>query len=170
MKYFTEANQINLLHYTEDFSDMSWTKEYVIVKDNKAISPKKRPSADLIDLTNKADSRIYQMVPTLSEGSYAFTVYLKAFEGESGLFPITAFCKGKNGKYVNALVDINSENWTRATIKVSQDSVGDILVYPGNLRVKDYTLTKAYVWGGQLEKLNTILDTPKPYVGNDIIE
>ncbi|UOY08830.1 hypothetical protein L0P88_09805 [Muricauda sp. SCSIO 64092] len=166
----TGTTSINLLEYTEDFSDMVWTREDVIVEDNCVESPEIRPSADLIDLTKNKKSRIYQMIPELDQGYYVFSIYIKAIRGQEGTFPITAFSKGKNGEYNNKLVKINSQVWTRAIVRVSQDSMGDIVVYPGNGMVKGATLKKAYIWGAQLERLDSLTENPKPYSGRNIIE
>ena len=161
----------NYLEYTEDFSDQTWSKTKVIIKENLIQSPKKTLSADLLDLSiDSTQSRLAQIAVGLKKGFYTFSIYVKALPGQNGKHAIAAFSKGQNGVFKSVLASITDKEWTRVEVNISQDSSGDIIVYPGNMQIEGNKLNKVYIWGAQLEKKENSNTPIKPYSSRDAID
>ena len=162
----------NLLSYTEDFSDQTWQRNKAVVIENVIESPLERKSADLLDLSKDGDqARIAQLIPNLENGTYAFSIYLKALPGNNGNHGIAIYAKDEKGGFISHTVEVNDSEWKRAVVMVVKESFGDIIIYPGNKLLEGSQLDKIFIWGAQLEKLD--IDDKKnikPYRGKNIIE
>lgn len=175
-KIGTEAfkkSECNLLEYTEDFADISWTSIKTSVENNKTLDPNGNPNADLIDMSESTElSRVYQVISDLDDGYYAFSLYIRALQGGFGKYAIGAHFRGqgKARQFRSRLTVINDSTWTRANLVIKVEGKGDLIVYPGYVRIKGSEMKKAYIWGAQLEKLDSYKSSIKPYKGSFVIK
>ncbi|GAA4280190.1 phage head spike fiber domain-containing protein [Gaetbulibacter aestuarii] len=168
-----ENTESNYLIYTEDFMDESWSKFHVKVRNNATLDPNGNPTADLVDFSEDiSNSRISQVVDNLPEGYYAFSIYLKALKGDIGKFIISVKSRGNKEEWRNRSIKIEDSHWKRVDVRIKLDSVGSIVIYPGNRLVNgsDKSLKRIYMWGAQLEKINSISSELKKYKGVKVIK
>ncbi|MEO2050433.1 MAG: hypothetical protein ABGX00_01620 [Allomuricauda sp.] len=166
-------NESNFLRYTEDFSDESWAKVALEIQNNAALDPNGNPNADLVDFaSNMKESRLSQTIQGLKEGYYAFSIYLKATEGDSGEFTISAHSKSLVEEWRNATIRLNDSTWERVDVRVYIKGRGSVTVYAGNNRVKktENNIKRLYMWGAQLEKLSLREDKLSEYGGNYVLK
>lgn len=173
LAFSNEYEHINYLVYTEDFIDQTWDRHKLRVRNNSAIDPNGNLTADLVDFSEDSmTSRLSQTVYNLKEGFYAFSIYLRAIEGQGGQFTISINSLGNKKEWRNTSIMINDKEWKRVDVRVKLDTLANIIVYPSNNLVKGTkeNLKQVYMWGAQLEKID-YRDSPiHPYKGINIIK
>jgi hypothetical protein len=156
-----EPQSTNLVTYSEDFSNVSWTKasggigSVPIVTANAGISPSGTTTADRIQFTLNggtagADiSDIRKLIATTS-GTYTFSFWVKSFDGVSSYQMLV---RDPNG-ITNQMV-VTGE-WQRYTITAATYPTGNASVgfgiRGGQTPVNSGT-ADILVWGAQLEAL-----------------
>jgi len=139
-----EPMRTNLLPYSEDFSQ--WDATGAVVTINQAISPDGTLNADLVELDTDND-RLAEVISS-SGGTYTFSYYVKAKEGESGIWA----SKVKGDSTINTSVFIDDSSWVRITQTFTLTGSGSLLTYSAYRRSGTSTLFNAYIWGAQLEE------------------
>lgn len=163
----------NILKYTEDFGDINWVSSQAMIFNNETLDPNGNPNADLIDISEDVDqSRVYQIISNLDDGYYAFSVHIKALPGKHGKYTIGATFRGVGEKHQfrSHIANINDSVWTRAHVIIKKEGSGNMVVYPGYSKINGSEIKKAYIWGAQLEKLESYLSDIKPYKGSFVIK
>ncbi len=166
-------NESNFLKYTEDFSDESWSKYALEIQNNATLDPNKNPNADLVDFSgNLKESRLSQTIGGLKEGYYAFSIYLRTIEGDSGEFTISAHSKSLVEEWRNTTINLTDSGWKRVDVRVYIKGEGSVTVYAGNNRVKGSAnnLKRVYMWGAQLEKIDSREAKLTEYGGNYVLK
>ena len=79
-----EPQRTNNVTYSEDFSQSYWFNSGVNVTPNQAIAPDGTTTADLTELSSN-NNRLGKDISS-SAGTYTFSFYVKAKEGESGVW------------------------------------------------------------------------------------
>ena len=98
-----EPSRSNLLTYSEDFSDASWTKTRVTVTQNNVVSPDGALNADKItETSDNGLHAIYANTTVTSGVSYTFSVLIK--KGSSNFIQ---FCFGTNNVIGNPYVNFD---------------------------------------------------------------
>jgi hypothetical protein len=82
-----------------------------------------------------------------SGGTYTFSFYVKAKEGESGIWRTRV--NGDSTLWQNT--QVNDTEWTRVTQTFTKTGSGNIIVYSAYRIDGTSTLFNAYIWGAQLE-------------------
>jgi hypothetical protein len=143
----------NIIHDSQDHAAASWgTGSSAIVIPNTAISPDGTLTADTIDLSADAASRVFfAPVGTEDAGSYNYSVYLKSLPGDgSGTFPVRLTLPDSTN--IDLLASINETEWSCLELSGTSATTGNLIAYVGNRNVTGETLTKAYAWQSQLSK------------------
>lgn len=160
----------NILRYTEDFGDKSWSRKKVNIANNAVLDPNGNPNADLVDISmDRTESRVFQVISDLEEGYYAFSVYAKAVGSDRGTFAIGAEFKGERRYWQKSVRELNNVDWERLEVQVRVQGEGSLMVYPAYALIKGATLQRAYLWGAQLERIDSLNSDIQSYRGNDVI-
>ena len=140
-----EPQRTNLVTYSEDFTANEWSKTGAVVTPNQAISPDGTLNADLVELGTVND-RFADVISSPSGGTYTFTFYIKAKEGQSGNW--TSYCIGDTSSSTVTFIDDSA--WVRVSKTFIKTGAGNLIVYPA-YRLNSNTIFDAYIWGAQLE-------------------
>mgnify|MGYP000388915207 CR=1 FL=1 len=140
-----EPQSTNLVTYSEDFNGSGWSNTGTTITENQSISPDGSLNADLIEL----DSNLDRLAAVLGStgGTYTFSFYIKAKEGESGVWRTRV--NGDSTLWQNT--QVNDTEWTRVTQTFTKTGSGNIVVYPAYRVDGTSTLFNAYIFGAQLE-------------------
>ena len=60
-------------------------------------------------------------------------------------------------------------DWERLEVQVRVQGEGSLMVYPAYALIKGATLQRAYLWGAQLERIDSLNSDIQSYRGNDVI-
>jgi hypothetical protein len=141
-----EPQRTNIVPYSEDFTANEWSKTGAVVTPNQAISPDGTLNADLVELGTVND-RFADVISSPSGGTYTFTFYIKAKEGQSGNW--TSYCIGDTSSSTVTFIDDSA--WVRVSKTFIKTGAGNLIVYPA-YRLNSNTIFDAYIWGAQLEE------------------
>jgi len=139
-----EPTRSNIVTYSEDFIN-GWNNTGSVITENQSISPDGSLNADLIELNS--DSNRLAAVFSSAGGTYTFSFYIKAKEGESGIWRTRV--NGDSTIWQNT--EVNDTEWTRVTQTFTKTGSGTIVVYPAYRIDGTSTLFNAYIYGAQLE-------------------
>ena len=157
----------NLIKYTEEFDNVTWTKENsIVVQSNMAIAPDGTMSADkLLEKAATQQHRFYQSVPSLTVPR-VFSVYLKQaertwayLEFANGAFAFFNLATGETGAIggtgITSSISAASNGFYRCEIRTSGTYGVEcrIAVTTGN-SVFSYLgdgTSGIFVWGAQFE-------------------
>lgn len=165
-----EPQRTNLLTYSEQFDNASWTKLDSSISSNATISPDGTTTADkLIENSSTANHLIQKAVVAISS-SYSFSVYAKkaernwivlrgvnaSFQNVKAWFNIDAGTVGtlENGA-IGTITSVGN-GWYKCTMTIPTFSTGfefRVSLSTGN-GVDSYLgngTSGAYIWGAQLE-------------------
>jgi hypothetical protein len=140
-----EPSRSNLITYSENLNGSGWSNTGATITENQSISPDGSLNADLIEL----DSNLDRLAAVLGStgGTYTFSFYIKAKEGESGVWRTRV--NGDSTLWQNT--QVNDTEWTRVTQTFTKTGSGNIVVYPAYRVDGTSTLFNAYIYGAQLE-------------------
>ena len=140
-----EPSRSNLITYSENLNGSGWSNTGATITENQSISPDGSLNADLIEL----DSNLDRLAAVLGStgGTYTFSFYIKAKEGESGVWRTRV--NGDSTLWQNT--QVNDTEWTRVTQTFTKTGSGNIVVYPAYRVDGTSTLFNAYIFGAQLE-------------------
>ena len=142
-----EPERTNLLTYSEDFSTSAgWGATGAVVTPNQAISPDGTLNATLVELDTNAD-RLADVLSSTG-GTYTFSFYVKAKEGESGNWASRVV--GDSSLFTTTFVDDSA--WVRVSQEFTKTGSGNIIPYPAYRLNGTSTLFNAYIWGAQIEE------------------
>jgi len=165
-----EPQGTNLLPYSEDFSNSSWTKQRATVSSNTTTSPDGTITADtLIESTDNNTHQIYDDIVCSSGVAYTFSVFAKAKErsfiyvreftsGAGAYFNISTGVLGTADVAVDSYgIEDMGNGWYRCWIVVTKGdtnfraflmpAIADLTsVYQGD------GTSGVYIWGAQLEE------------------
>ena len=162
-----EPQRTNLITYSEDFSDSSWSKNFLTATTNVTTSPNGVINADLIESTSTSSSYIAANYPTLTAtNTYTFSVFAK--KGNNNWIRTSHHTSSSNGCWFdleNGVVGtINStsakiEDYGNGWYKCSNTFVAvatTLEVFIGICDGNNSTNAGAsgqndYIWGAQLE-------------------
>lgn len=139
-----EPQSSNVLPYSSDFS--YWDNNGAVITPNQAISPSGILNASLVAISS-AGNRFAEVVST-SGGTYTFSFYIKAKEGQGGVWSSRVI--GDSTIVTNT--QVNDSSWTRVTQTFTKTGSGSLIVYPIYTIGTTTTLLNAYIWGAQLEQ------------------
>ena len=141
-----EPSRSNLITYSENLNGSGWSNTGATITENQSISPDGSLNADLIEL----DSNLDRLAAVLGStgGTYTFSFYIKAKEGESGVWRTRV--NGDSTLWQNT--QVNDTEWTRVTQTFTKTGSGNIVVYPAYRVDGTSTLFNAYIYGAQLEQ------------------
>ena len=142
-----EPQRTNLLTYSENFSTSAgWGATGAVVTPNQAISPDGTLNATLVELDTNAD-RLADVLSSTG-GTYTFSFYVKAKEGESGNWASRVV--GDSSLFTTTFVDDSA--WVRVSKTFTKTGSGNIIPYPAYRLDGTSTLFNAYIWGAQIEE------------------
>jgi hypothetical protein len=110
-----ERTPWNLIAWSEMFSDASWLKTDATIGINTTIAPNGTLTADTINLTNVADSRVFQGVNTISSNAYTFSCFFKNISLTSGQTFLLRYNNGQsspNNAIAIATIDLANASAT----------------------------------------------------------
>ncbi len=166
----------NLVVYSEEFGDSSWSKYESSVTADAAIAPDGSETADLLtpDASGNAD---LSLLPSLTEtGTYQWSIYLKSADGGTVSTQLLVADNTSGWTVLTSeSIDITGE-WQRFSVSADIVNTGQHYFRLGS----ENTLTEGenvYVWGAQIEAGNALGDYVKtegaailPDAGVDRIE
>jgi hypothetical protein len=161
-----EEARTNLLTYSEEFDDASWTKLNSSVTANAVVAPDGTLTGDLlIPNTTNAQHRLDQ-TPTSTTTSQTFSVYAKAggynfvglrIGGSGTSFNLSTGAVSASGSGSVGSITAVGNGWYRCSIVVAAAAANDI----ARINVADAATPAAsfagdgfsgiYIWGAQLE-------------------
>jgi hypothetical protein len=160
-----EPSGSNLIPYSEDFTDASWTKSNSTVTSNQVISPDGTLNAD--KLVSSANTSIHYLSDLISGATiglnYTFSIFAKASEedvlayrdstyGTVSLFDLSNGSVIEGSNHNSSIIDFGN-GWYKC-ITTSETAFSDIEI---RLSPRDYTsytgngTSGLYIWGAQLE-------------------
>ena len=161
-----EKQSTNLFTYSEDFSNVDWLNEDIIVSTNQTISPDGTQNADkLIANTTTLDHSIYQ---TSAGSTKTFSIYAKAAEynyiflgsnnngaSDGAFFNLSNGTISQNTSGLTASIESVGNGWYRCIVSstswptiysiISLSTNGTSLIFTGN------NTSGIYAWGCQVE-------------------
>lgn len=174
------TDNYNLLSYTEDFSNASWTKTSVTVTANTTTAPNGTLTADTFnDGVANSLHQVYAQINSLPIGTYIFSFYYKSNTSTKNIaiYPFATSTTGgtgtggviltQNGTFVanvgSGVVSYGSQDvgngWRRFYVVGTSTAISN--AYPviafadGSNITYTGSNTDAYIWGAQLELGNT---------------
>lgn len=174
------TDNYNLLSYTEDFSNASWTKTSVTVTANTTTAPNGTLTADSFnDGVANSLHQVYAQINSLPIGTYTFSFYYKSNTSTKNvaIYPFATSTTGgtgtggviltQNGTFVanvgSGVVSYGSQDvgngWRRFYVVGTSTAISN--AYPviafadGSNITYTGSNTDAYIWGAQLELGNT---------------
>ena len=139
-----EPQRTNLLPYSEDFS--FWDFNGAVMTPNQSLSPSGSLDASLVSAPTSGDR--FAEVVSSTGGTYTFSFYIKAKEGESGIW--SSRVVGDSTSVIDT--QVNDTIWTRVENTFTLTGAGNLIVYPVYNRSSTSTLFNAYIYGAQLEQ------------------
>ena len=147
-----EPTRLQLLPYSEDFTNAAWVKTNVTLTSSNVISPDGTQNASKIEAT-ASDSSLQDSITVTSGTTYTLSVYLKTVSGTldtaiglgSPGFPQN---EGEGGRYKNITV---TNEWKRYTLTSTADASAATGIGVGGFNSFS-TGEEVYVWGAQLEQ------------------
>lgn len=170
-----EKQSTNLALYSEDFSNIYWTKNRSTVTVNSATSPDGTITADLLTEDSSNGTHEFISIPTVSIQAYSFSIYAKAntrTKIQLVLAGTPFFSGGGNGEAsfdlslgtvisaingATGLIENVGNGWYRCTINKSSTASGvgvlavRLLDASANSSYTGNGTSSAYYWGAQLE-------------------
>jgi hypothetical protein len=163
--HLLEPARTNLIPYSEDFSNVAWSKEDLTVLPNQAISPDGTLNADLLlPNTNNTDHSIYDQTNVSNE---VFTVFLKAggynfaFLGQNNaadtngaFFDLINGTVAKNSSSLSASIEYYGNGWFRCSLFGSFLTDFRIICPSENGQTFSFSgdgVKGVYSWGAQVE-------------------
>ena len=141
----------NLVKFSEDFSDISWSKGDITISGNTLIAPDGTSNASTITASSDT-SQMYQGVITVMPlNTYIYSFYVKAGTLTT---PYLAVYDETNSAFINVGVAYPiTSNWTRVTHTFTTPTNCDFIrVY---LLRNSPEIGDIYFWGAQLEQAST---------------
>ena len=162
-----EPTSTNLLTYSEDFTDSSWTKSNVTITSNSIISPDGSLNASLMTISGGAsDQRISSNISY--SGTNTVSIFAKAsnsnwlsirigssvnkwYDLENGVLGGSTITTA----YVDADIQDFGNGWYRCILVFTENNTLNTRIYPAenNLDVT-HTSGSVYIWGCQAEALS----------------
>ncbi len=166
-----EKAATNLLLYSEDFSDATWTKTNSTITSNAIAAPNGTTTADKLVESATNTEHLVQQAITDSDVPYAFSVFAKKGERDwivlrgvnaatlnvRAWFDLTNGVVGTLQNGATAEIEDIGDGWYRCTLFLTSFSSGfefRIALATGDA-VTSYLgdgTSGAYIWGAQLEK------------------
>ena len=159
-----EEQRTNLLTYSEQFDDASWTKARVSITANATAAPSGTTSAERMVEDATLDSHIVFKASGIVSGTHALSVYAKAdsrnwlyLETDTAntrtFFNLSTGVLGTVGSAITATISNAGNGWYRCTIAgaftgnlyIGVAAVDGVAVYTGN------GTSGIFLWGAQLE-------------------
>jgi hypothetical protein len=107
-----EPQRTNIVTYSEDFSDSSWTKTNCTITANSTISPSGIQNADTISSNSASDARVVKSISISPSTTYSFSIYVKKDNNENR-FPEFVI-RTEFTSYIEQYVQLNTK--TGATV------------------------------------------------------
>ena len=153
----------NLLQYSEQFDNVSWTKFNATVTANTAVAPDGNTTADTITSNASSGGDVYLSINI--SGVHTLSAYFK--EGTTNICRLGSTVGGfadfnlTNQTYtlysgISASITSVENGWNRCTLTV--DITSTTLIY---LSSKDISTKTVYAWGAQLNEGSTALPYQK---------
>jgi hypothetical protein len=162
-----EPTSTNLITYSEDFTDSSWTKSNVTITSNSIISPDGSLNASLMTISGGAsDQRISSNISY--SGTNTVSIFAKAsnsnwlsirigssvnkwYDLENGVLGGSTITTA----YVDADIQDFGNGWYRCILVFTDNDTLNTRIYPAenNLDVT-HTSGSVYIWGCQAEALS----------------
>ena len=157
-----EPQRTNLVTYSEDFSNASWTKASLTVDSNSTTSPDGSLNADKITKTSGGGGIIYTQ--SIS-GTYTVSSYMKADTSNYSLLYVN-FSSGTDGSVyfdltdgvissevsVNGFIENIGNGWYRCGATFTTPaSLSDVRFFPAEYNSTSATSGSIYIYGAQLE-------------------
>jgi hypothetical protein len=158
-----EPQRTNLLTYSEDFSDASWSKDNIVVTSNNTISPNGIANAELFTQSTNINNNQVRKDVTVSLNTYTLSCFFKKGTGDIAKLQIYNDTIGAtlananynltnktatllNGTGTVSIQEFNN-GWFRCVLSIPQTS-GYLLNWCGFNFTSGQT---GYIWGAQLE-------------------
>ena len=174
--HILEPTRTNLITYSEDFSDSSWTKGASTITSNATISPYGSLNADkLVENTSIANHRVYKIISIVNLQKYTQSIFVK--KGERRYLQIAFGSKFSSVQWanfdledgivtldnggVNAKIENFGNGWYRcsatstATVTSSEAFYINMINNPNSGRFESYQgdgTSGIYIWGFEVEQ------------------
>lgn len=173
-------HSMNLLTYTEDFSNAVWQKQLSTVTPNTATAPNGTLTADTLSFIANSGSQIFQSVANFF-GTFTFSVWVRTLTGTKG-FRIGRWNSSDAGDYTTFTA---TTTWIRYSVTKSitvpsgfyiindSASAGDILIWGAQVELgsvaTDYipTTSASAAGNGSLKNVTFTRFTTGTYFGAD---
>ena len=146
-----EPQRTNLVSYSEDFSNGTWSKTGLTVSSNQIISPDGSLNADEINITSANAHFLFKFISVNASTNYVLTFYAK--KGTATDVSYSIYDSTNSADIIASTSyysQISNTNWTRITVEFTTP-FGCTSVRPYPLRDGSSTGT-VYIWGAQLEE------------------
>jgi hypothetical protein len=140
-----EGSGTNLVTYSEEFNESSWSKDDATVSENQTEAPDGTLTADKIQIANTTSSKIYYS-NSFAAGTHTFSFWIKAVGSNTGTWSIN-WWNTSEGNH-RQTVPVTTE-WVRQSITFTNNS--GTFVYIADNRSSLGSLAEVYIWGAQLE-------------------
>ena len=176
---FTETDSVNLVTYSEDFSNASWFKRgTTTITSNSGISPKGEQDATLLSNTTSANylgsNNIRRDISVSANKDYTYSVYIKKLNSTKATISLRDNTSG-----VMNLADIDNsiDDWQRISVSITTGSTAstlgiaisntddDVLIFGVQLEQQEYATTYIKTNGSTEERLEEVLE--EAYFTND---
>ena len=146
------SGRVNLLTYSEDFSNAAWNKYVDTLTANAAVAPDGTATADFISLNQPLAYQGIQRLAFPVTGTFTISVYLRSVSGSSRFKMVVD--NPTNGINASEFFD-TTEQWARYSFTVTTTTATSDLyfVYKGELSPSK----SFYAWGAQLNPGPTAL-------------
>lgn len=171
------VTRANLLTYSENLTQASWTKNNITITQNAIEAPDGTMTADLMASTSTSNPNVYANTGYLgSEGTYTFSVYLRA--GTVNEAAIQMFVNGgaPTGNVIHSAISVlsgpgavsgaggtiitvtglSTSQWSRIAITgISTATAGALAAYIKTRQTGMAIGDSIYIWGAQLERASS---------------
>ena len=168
--FLLEPQSTNLITYSEDFSDSSWSKNFISTSKSYIASPKGNANVDLIQTTSASSCYVSAPYLTLVVGStYAFSCFAK--KGNNDWIRMAHISSATNASWfdlengvvgtvngISASIEDYGNGWYKCTaVFLAVQSVSSLPVFIGLCSTDGSTNAGAsgknnYIWGAQVEE------------------
>jgi hypothetical protein len=165
-----EPQRTNLLTYSEDFTNASWTKLNATITSNVSTAPDNTSTADKLVEDNTSNNHLVQIAIVATDTTYSFSIFAKkaernwivlrsvnaSFQNVKAWFNIDTGTIGTLENGATATITSLANGWYKCTMVVPSFSSGfefRVSVSTGN-NVDSYLgdgTSGVYLWGAQLE-------------------